>query len=150
MGMLDRLRRDEARPTGGDVGPADGEQQVVVDSGPVDDPVPSDEVAARAAQLIDLDDALRRLARAMAAETDRMRNPGWAGKVADYRSIAADAARLERDGFQRADLTDLASQVVPLWSAGTRELAPEYAAMAGEHEAVLAAVAVLRRPLQAG
>lgn len=120
----------------------------------VDAPVESDgspevpiDVAARQQQLIELDDALRRLARAMAADQARMANPGWAGKVADYRTVAADAARMERDGFDRAALTDLASQVVPLYAAGRAEPPPEYAAVLAEHERVMAAVQALRETL---
>lgn len=104
---------------------------------------PPVDLAARGQQLIELDDALRTLARAMAADTERMRNPGWAGKVADYRTVAADAAAMERDGFDRAALTDLASQVVPLYRAGTA-VPPEYEALVAEHERAMAAVETLR------
>ncbi len=104
---------------------------------------PPVDVSARSQQLIELDDALRTLARAMASDTERMRNPGWAGKVADYRTVAADAAATERDGFDRAALTDLASQVVPLYRAGTG-VPPEYEALVAQHERVMAAVEALR------
>lgn len=104
---------------------------------------PPVDVSARSEQLIELDDALRTLARAMAADTERMRNPGWAGKVADYRTVAADAAAMERDGFDRAALTDLASQVVPLYRAGAA-VPPEYEALVADHERAMAAVAALR------
>ena len=99
MGLMDRWR---SRAKGDDA-----------DEDDTGTPPPVD-VAARSAQLIELDDALRTLAREMAADGDRMSNPGWSGKVADYRAVAAESATLERDGFDRASLTDLVSQVVPL------------------------------------
>jgi hypothetical protein len=108
-------------------------------------PPPVDE-AARREQLIELDDALRRLARNLAADSDRMRNPGYALRVSDYREVAAEAARLERDGFDRAALTDLANQVVPLVRGGV-ELPPEYAAVADDHQRVMDAADALRAVL---
>jgi hypothetical protein len=131
MGLMDRWR---SRATN--------------DSGDEEDtgtPPPVD-VDARSAQLIELDDALRALARGMAADADRMRNPGWAGKVADYRAVAAEAAALERDGFDRASLTDLANQVVPLFRPGST-VPDEYLAVAEAHRRVLDAVDVLRAVL---
>jgi len=107
---------------------------------------PPVDLAARGQQLIELDDALRTLARGMAGDTDRMRNPGWAGKVADYRAVAADAATLERDGFDRAALTDLANQVVPLYRAGA-QAPPEYAAVLDAHARAMDAADALRAVL---
>lgn len=133
MGWLDRLR-------GTRTGVTDEESEE--DTGPP----PAVDVPARSQQLIELDDALRTLARAMAADQARMRNPGWAGKVADYRAVAADAATLERDGFDRAALTDLASQVVPLSRAGA-QLPAEYADLADQHGRVMAAADALRAVL---
>jgi hypothetical protein len=104
---------------------------------------PPVDVQARSQQLIELDDALRTLARSLAADSKRMRNPGWAGKVSDYRAVAADAAVLERDGFDRAALTDLAAQVVPLYRAGVAVPA-EYEAVADQHDRAMAAADALR------
>lgn len=130
MGWLDRLR-------GGRTGPPDIESEE--DTGPP----PALDVPARSEQLVELDDALRALARAMSADRARMRNPGWAGRVADYRAVAAEAAALHRDGFDRAALTDLASQVVPLSRAGG-QLPEEYVDLADQHDRVMAAVDALR------
>jgi hypothetical protein len=132
VGLLDRLRGAGR----GDGGGGDDD---------VGTPPPVDE-AARSAQLIELDDALRALARALAADSDRMRNPGYSQRVADYRSVAAEASRLEREGFDRAALTDLANQVVPL-TRGDAPLPPEYAAAAEPHSRVQAAAAALRAVL---
>jgi hypothetical protein len=128
MGLMDRFRASRQD--------SDGSTD---DTGT---PPPVDETA-RSAQLIELDDALRTLAREMAGDGERMRNPGWAGKVADYRTVAADAAALERDGFDRAALTDLASQVVPLYREGT-SVPPEYEPYVAQHERAMAAVDALR------
>lgn len=129
MGLMDRLRG--ARRSSSDESEED-----------TGTPPPVD-VAVRSQQLIELDDALRTLARSMAADTGRMSNPGWAGKVADYRAVAAAAAELERDGFDRADLTDLAAQVVPLYRAGV-SVPPEYEPVRHVHDRVMAAAEALR------
>jgi hypothetical protein len=131
MGLMDRWR-SRAKDDGGD-------------SDDTGTPPPVD-VAARSAQLIELDDALRALARGMAADTDRMRNPGWSGKVADYRAVAADAAALERDGFDRASLTDLVNQVVPLFRPGG-VVPSEYVEVAEAHQRVLDAADAIRAVL---
>jgi hypothetical protein len=132
MGLLDRFRRDRAEGEGG----SDEDHGT---------PPPVD-VEVRSEQLIELDDALRTLARNLAADEDRMRNPGWAGRVSDYRAVAAEAATLERDGFDRADLTDLANQVVPLYRAGA-DVPEEYTAVAEAHDRVMDAADALRAVL---
>lgn len=134
MGLMDRLRGGRARA-------ADESEDDTGAPPPVD-------VGTRSQQLIELDDALRSLARSLAADTDRMRNPGWAGKVADYRAVAAAAAQLERDGFDRADLTDLAAQVVPLYRDGS-PVPPEYESVHEAHTRAMAAAEALRAVLPA-
>ena len=131
MGLLDRWR-SRAGDDGGDEDDAGA--------------LPPVDVAARSAQLIELDDALRSLARGMAVDTDRMRNPGWSGKVADYRAVAAEAATLERDGFDRASLTDLVNQVVPLFRPGS-DVPREYVDVADAHQRVLEAADAIRAVL---
>lgn len=129
MGLMDRLR---------------GAKQSATDESEEDHGTPPPvDVAARSQQLIELDDALRSLARSLAGDADRMRNPGWAGKVADYRAVAAEAATLERDGFDRAALTDLAAQVVPLYREGAT-VPPEYEAVRDVHDRAMAAAQALR------
>ena len=129
MGLLDRLR---------------GRHEAAAGDDEDDDGVPPPvDVAARSAQLVELDDALRALARGLAADAGLMRNPGYSQRVEDYRAVAAEAARLEREGFDRADLTDLANQVVPLARPGT-PLPAQYEAVAAVHDRVLAASDALR------
>lgn len=107
---------------------------------------PLDE-AGRRRQLDDLEEAVRQLARSMAGETARMTNPGWSGRVEEYRWVAAEAARLSRHGFTRAELLDLANEVRPLYVARGGEPPAEYAEFADEQDQVLAAAEALRAPL---
>jgi hypothetical protein len=132
MGLLDRVK---AAFGGGDHEPAE----------PVDIPdVPLD-VDARRTQLDELSAALTALVQAMSADTDRMRNPGWRGRVEDLRFGAAEAARLSRRGFDRVALLDLAAEVRPLYGSGP--VPPEYAPYQTKHERVTAAAQALRAPL---
>jgi hypothetical protein len=103
------------------------------------------DAAARQVQLDELEEALRALARAMAANEELMANPGWRGRVDDLRFAANEAAHLGRSGFDRAALHDLAAEVRPLYAAGP--VPAEYAPYQVQHERVLAAVAALRDPL---
>ena len=130
MGLLDRLRGR---------GPDDGDDDVP--------PEPPLDVDARRVQLDELERALRTISRAMAAESARMANPGWRGRVDDLRFAANDAGRLSLEGFTRADLLDLANQVRPLYPPGLSPPPEEYAPYADGQAAVLAAVTDLRTPL---
>jgi hypothetical protein len=135
MGLLDRMKaalggRDDAgeRTAGG------GDAAEL--------PLDAD---ARRAQLDDLEQALRTLARAMAADEARMANPGWSGRVADLRYAADQAGRLSREGFDRAALYDLAAEVPLLYGRGT--VPPDYVGYQAAHERVFVAVEALRAPL---
>lgn len=129
MGLIDRVKAMFGES-------ADSDE--VVAGPPVD-------VEARRTQLDELDEALRVLARAMAADDELMRNPGWRGRVDDLRFAAGEASRLSRTEFDRAALHDLAAEVRPLYGPG--DVPAEYAPYQAEHERVLAAVAALRAPL---
>jgi hypothetical protein len=130
MGLLDRLRgrRED-----------DGDDEVP--------PEPPLDVDARRAQLDDLERALRTISRAMAAETARMTNPGWRGRVEDLRFAANEAGRLSNEGFTRAELLDLANQVRPLYAPSLDQPPQEYLPYADQQAVLLAAVAALRTPL---
>jgi hypothetical protein len=132
MGLFDRVK---AAFGGGSDAPAEaveiGEAALDVDS--------------RRNQLDELSAALTALVQAMSADTDRMRNPGWRGRIEDLRFAAAEAARLSRRGFDRAALLDLAAEVRPLYGSGP--VPPEYAPYQAEHERVTAAAEALRAPL---
>lgn len=128
MGLFDRVKEMFSRDSGVDT-----------------PPVIRLDMEARQAQLDELENALRALARAMAAEEERMANPGWRGRIEDLRFAANEAGRLSHEGFDRAGLQDVAAQVRPLYSG--EPVPAEYAPYAGEHERVLAAVAQLRADL---
>jgi hypothetical protein len=100
---------------------------------------------ARRAQLDDLEQALRTLARAMAADESRMANPGWSGRVADLRYAADQAGRLSREGFDRAALYDLAAEVPLLYGHGA--VPSDYVDYQAAHARVVGAVEALRAPL---
>ena len=132
MGLFDRVK---AAFGGGDHQSA---EQVDIIEAPLD-------VDSRRAQLDELSAALTALVQSMSANADRMRNPGWRGRVEDLRFGAAEAARLSRRGFDRAALLDLAAEVRPLYGRGP--VPPEYAPYQSEHERVTAAAQALRTPL---
>jgi hypothetical protein len=132
MGLLDRVK---AAFGGRDHEPV---EPVELSQSPLD-------VDSRRAQLDELGAALTALVRAMSADTDRMRNPGWRGRVEDLRFGAAEAARLSRRGFDRVALLDLAAEVRPLYGSGP--VPPEYAPYQAAHERVTAAAQALRAPL---
>ena len=131
MGLIDRVK---AMLGGADAGDSDDD----VPDLPLD-------VATRRAQLDELEEALRVLARAMASHAELMVNPGWRGRVEDLRFAANEAAQLARSEFTRAALDDLAAEVRPLYGSGP--VPAEYAPYRAEHDRVLAAVAALRAPL---
>ncbi|NEE02696.1 hypothetical protein [Phytoactinopolyspora halotolerans] len=115
------------------------------DSGETPPDLPLD-VDTRRAQLDELENALRDLARAMAGDEERMSNPGWRGRVEDLRFAANEAGRLAHEGFDRAALHDIAAEVRPLYGPG--EPPPEYAPYAEQHGRVIRAAAAVRAPLQ--
>ena len=75
-----------------------------------------------------------------------MGNPGWRGRVEDYRWAANEAAALGRTEFTRAEILDLANQIAPLYAPGGAVPA-EYAVYQTEQARLLEAVEELRRPL---
>jgi hypothetical protein len=130
VGLADRVRAlfsGAERP--------DSEEPVVA---PVD-------LAARRAQLDELENALRTLASAMADDDERMTNPGWRGRVDDLRFAANEAGKLSRTEFHRSALQDLAAEVRLLYGPGY--VPAEYAPYQHEHDRVRAAAAALRAPL---
>ena len=130
MGLVDRVR---ALFGGADASEAD--EPVVL---PID-------ISARRAQLDELENSLRDLARAMAEDEELMANPGWRGRVDDLRFAATEAAKLSRTEFDRVALQDLSAEVRPLYGPG--DVPAEYAPYQAKHDRVLAAAAALRQPL---
>ncbi len=129
MGLRDRIRAVFGRSD---------------EDAPVVEP-PVDRVARRA-QLDRLEAALRTMASAMAADGTLIGNPGWRGRVEDYRWAANEAAAMGRTEFTRAETLDLANQIAPLYAPGGAVPA-EYAVYETEQARLLEAVEELRRPL---
>jgi len=130
MGILDRLRGRHTEDTEG---------------GPVVEP-PIDREARRA-QLDELEESLRQLARAMADRPERMSNPGWRGRVEDYRYAANEAAHIARREFQRSEVLDIVNQIRPLYPPGVVAPSPEYLPFEAEQTRLLGALHALRQPL---
>jgi len=130
MGILDRLRGRHA---------GDTEDGTVVEP-----PIDRD---ARRAQLDELEESLRELARAMADQSDRMANPGWRGRVEDYRYAANEAAYISRREFQRSEILDLVNQIRPLYPPDAVAPPPEYLPFEAEQTRLLGAMHALRQPL---
>ncbi len=107
---------------------------------------PTVDRVARRAQLDRLEAALRTMVRAMASDGTLMGNPGWRGRVEDYRWAANETAAVARTEFSRADILDLANQISPLYTPGGA-VPGEYAVYETEQARLLEAVEDLRRPL---
>lgn len=138
MGLFDRVKAMLGGTATGDDRDGDGDGDGAVEEIPLD-------ADTRRQQLDELEEALRVLARAMAANEQLMANPGWRGRVDDLRFAANEAAQLGRTGFDRAALHDLAAEVRPLYGSGP--VPDEYAPYVDQHERVLVAVDALRAPL---
>ncbi|HEX2362290.1 MAG TPA: hypothetical protein VHI11_09485 [Jiangellaceae bacterium] len=123
-----------------------GDNDAARDAAPDEVPDLPVDVEARRMQLKELDAALTALAQQMSADADRMRNPGWRGRVEDIQFGAAECSRLRRKGFDRAALLDLAAEVRLLYGSGP--VPPEYAPFQAAHERVVEAAAAVRGPLQ--
>lgn len=74
------------------------------------------DVEARRAQLQELESALDKLVAAMAENTERMSNPGWRGRVSEYRMLSGEARLLRARTFTREEILDLAFEVRPAFS----------------------------------
>lgn len=79
------------------------------------------DVEARRAQLLELENALDTLIATMQANTNRMANPGWRERVAEYKRVSGTAYTLRRGGFTREELLDLSFEVRPAFSGDVPE-----------------------------
>jgi hypothetical protein len=69
----------------------------------------------RKPQLLRLEKALDALAAAM-RENSTMDNPGWRGRVNEYRRLAGDAMQLRRGEISREGVLDLVFEIRPVFS----------------------------------
>lgn len=98
------------------------------------------DVEARRAQLATLVSALDALSSRMREREDKMENPGWRGRVAEYDRVASEAAALGRATLSREAMLDLAFQVRPVFSAAPPAGMDEFVALS---DAALAAANAL-------
>jgi hypothetical protein len=71
---------------------------------------------ARREQLQALEDVLDKLVEVMKSNEDRMANPGWRERMAEYRRISGEAYTLRRGTFDREKLLDLAFEIRPVFT----------------------------------
>ncbi|HEY6739298.1 MAG TPA: hypothetical protein VI076_10655 [Actinopolymorphaceae bacterium] len=102
------------------------------------------DIEARTAQLEELERQLDRLVEVMRANTERMANPGWRERVAEYKRISGQAYTLRRGGFTREQLLDLAFEVRPVMSG---ELPSDVEAVRPLQDELMAAADALRTVL---
>lgn len=97
------------------------------ESGP-DLPITID-VGRRRSQLAELEQALDALVAGMKEDPQRLANPGWSSRVAEYGRLAGEAMILRQSVPTREALLDLSFQVRPVFSddavpAGMEHLGP--------------------------
>lgn len=85
------------------------------DDSPLPGPVTLD-LEARKAQLQELESVLDRVVTAMTDNAERMSNPGWRGRVSEYRMLSGEARLLRARAFTREEILDLAFEVRPVYS----------------------------------
>jgi hypothetical protein len=73
-------------------------------------------VEARRTQLQELEAALDKLVAVMAENTERMSNPGWRGRVSEYRMLSGEARLLRAREFTREEILDLAFEIRPVFT----------------------------------
>lgn len=100
------------------------------------------DIERRTDQLQELENALDTLVTAMSAG-DRMANPGWKARVAEYKRQSGTAYTLRRGGFTREQLLDLAFEIRPVGD----ELPADLAAVAELQVRVMNAAEALREVL---
>lgn len=71
---------------------------------------------ARREQLQALENVLDQLVEVMKANEERMANPGWRERMAEYRRISGTAYTLRRGTFDREQLLDLAFEIRPVFT----------------------------------
>lgn len=83
----------------------------------------------RRSQLAVLVSSLDALSARMREREDKMENPGWRGRVAEYDRVASEAAALSRSTLSREALLDLAFQVRPVFSGSPPAGMDEFVAL---------------------
>ncbi|MET9023648.1 hypothetical protein ABZV93_27115 [Actinopolymorpha sp. NPDC004070] len=101
-------------------------------------------VERRTEQLVRLENALDRLVEVMKANEERMANPAWKERMAEYRRISGECYKLRSSGFTREQILDVAFEVRPVFGG---ELPPDVRAVEPPQEEALAAAAEIQAVL---
>jgi hypothetical protein len=104
------------------------------------------DVEARTEQLLALERVLDRLVEVMRANEERMSNPGWRERMAEYRRLSGESYRLRAAGtFTREQILDLAFEIRPVFSGtGRGELPADVRVVEPLQVELLAAAAALQ------
>lgn len=76
--------------------------------------------AARRDQLRRLEEALDALITQMQSDEDRMENPGWRGRIAEYSRAAAECGRLRAGALSREAILDLVFEIRPVYRSAVQ------------------------------
>jgi hypothetical protein len=74
------------------------------------------DVDQRKAQLVELERVLDKLVEVMKANDQRMSNPGWRERMAEYRRLSGESYRLRAGSFTREQILDLAFEIRPVFT----------------------------------
>jgi hypothetical protein len=95
----------------------------------------------RREQLVALERVLDELVELMRANEQRMSNPAWRERMAEYRRLSGDSYRLRAGGFTREQILDLAFEIRPVF---TGELPEDVRVVDPLQVELMAAAAVLQ------
>jgi hypothetical protein len=74
------------------------------------------DIDQRKAQLLELERVLDKLVEVMKANDQRMSNPAWRERMAEYRRLSGESYRLRAGSFTREQILDLAFEIRPVFS----------------------------------
>jgi hypothetical protein len=106
------------------------------------------DIERRTDQLLALERVLDRLVEVMKANEERMSNPGWRERMAEYRRLSGESYRLRKGGFAREQILDLAFEVRPVFAGGRgADLPPDVRPVETLQVELMAAAAALQEVL---
>jgi hypothetical protein len=79
------------------------------------------DIDQRKAQLLELERVLDKLVEVMKANDQRMSNPAWRERMAEYRRLSGESYRLRAGSFTREQILDLAFEIRPVFSGDLPE-----------------------------
>jgi hypothetical protein len=79
------------------------------------------DIDQRKAQLLELERVLDKLVEVMKANDQRMSNPAWRERMAEYRRLSGESYRLRAGSFTREQILDLAFEIRPVFTGDLPE-----------------------------